>query len=263
MGEEQIERYSFSRLSAYNSCLISFISTYILKTESVSNGMAQYGELMHSELDKYSKGLLEIYDLLTDFENRYDEEVTEGFPILRNKKSMGDKYYEDAINYLSSFSGWGDYKVISSEEKFDLPVNDFIFNGVIDLILEDKSGNIIIMDHKSKNGFSDEVEESHYKRQLYLYAGYIKDHYGKFPTEMKFNMFRIPEIKTYTFKEDEYNEANKWMLNTVDEIRKLYLNYNYFFCSQLCNSRKICQVKFGAETNKCLKEYIKRENKNK
>lgn len=206
---------------------------------------------------------MEIYDLLTEFENGYEENVPEEFPMLRNKKSMETGYYDDAINYLSSFSGFGNYKILAVEEKFDVLINDFIFNGVIDLILEDNDGNIIIMDHKSKKTFANDDEEKKYKRQLYLYAYYIRERFGKFPTQLKFNMFRNLEIKTYEFIESEFDEAVKWMFESVEMIRQIYCGYNYFFCQNLCSAKLHCGAKKEVESNKCLSNYIKKNNKEK
>jgi len=265
MGEEkqEIQRFSFSKLSTYHTCLVSFIASYILKLPQTQNAFASYGSLMHLLLQEFAQNKLEIYDLLTEFENRYEENVPEEFPKLRNGKSMEDGYYDDAIRYLSSFSGFGEYKVLAAEEVFEVQVEDFIFNGVIDLILEDLNGDIVIMDHKSKKTFADEDEEKIYRRQLYLYCLHIHNKYGKYPIKLKFNMFRNLDVLSFEFKQEEFDEAVNWMLETVKEIKKIYCDYDYFFCNHLCGYGKICHAKREMESNKTLKEYIKRENKKK
>lgn len=258
--EEQLERYSFSRLSAYHGCLINFIGTYIFKLEQSENALGQFGSYVHNLLFRYVTGELEIYDLLTEFENGYEDNVTEEFPTLRNGKSMGDAYYEDAYNYFSTFSGFGDYKVLAAEEQFEIQIENFIFNGFIDLILEDADGEITVMDHKSKKSFADEQEEKHYRRQLYLYSAYIFKKYGKYPKELKFNMFRTQDMKTYEFNKDDFDEAMEWTISTVDKIRQLYLNFDFFFCYNLCGTPN-CQIKKDIGYCTYLKEYIKNAKK--
>jgi len=259
--EQKMERYSFSKLNSYHTCLMGFIFTYILKTESLGNSFSDFGTYCHKILEDYANGKLETYDLLAEFENGYDDNIVNPFPKLRNGKSMGDKYFEDGVRYFSNFEGFGDYKILAAEEKFEIQITDFIFNGFIDLVLEDSEGNIILWDHKSKSGFSDDEEERKYRRQLYLYSYFINEKYGKFPSKLIFNMFRIPEEKTYSFDEKDYQEAIKWMFDTVAKIRELYASYSWFFCNNICSFHSNCQMKSAIECNKSLQGTVKETQK--
>ena len=219
--------------------------------------MAQYGSFAHLLLQNWANDELEIYDLLGEYENRYNQHVTMPFPTLRNGQSMGEKYYDDGYKFFSEFSGVGDYKILSAEEEFEIQIEDFILTGFIDLRLEDKDGNLIVWDWKSKNGFEDEEEERKYRRQLYLYSHYIYRKYGKYPTETVFYCFRQQREYRRPFDMDEYNRSIEWMFDTVKVIRKLYCQYDYFFCNQLCGFRTGCPMKREVEGNPHWKSVIK------
>lgn len=229
---------------------MNYILTYLFEQEQTKNAFAQYGTFAHEILDLYARGELEGYQLLSEFELRYDSEVTAEFPLLKNGKSMGENYYNNAIEYFSNFNGFGEYEIINSESRFEVQFDDFIFNGIIDLTM--KSGDdIIICDHKSKAGFKDAEEEKIYKRQLYLYAHYIYEKYGKYPKTLMFNLFRLGEYIKYEFNKDDFDEAVNWMREVVSKIRKLHSSYNYFFCHNICGhgvGDGICPLKDGGFT---------------
>jgi len=252
-----MEKYSFSRLSTFNTCILEFIFKYIICEEEESNAMSEYGKYIHSLLDKWVKGEIETYNLLANFEEEYDICVPTPFPYARNKNYMGDEYYEDAVSFLSNFNGIREYEILESEIKFEIEIEDFIFVGIIDLLLQDEDGNIIVWDWKSKKGFKDEAEEAKYRRQLYLYSYYVNEKYGKLPTSTIFYCFRQQKSYEKSFDMDAYNESVKWMFDTVAKIRELYAAYNWFYCNQLCSSRNICAVKEDIESNSNWKEMLK------
>ena len=51
-----------------------------------------------------------------------------------------------------------------------------------------------MLDHKSKGKFKSKKEQAEYARQLYVYAKYVKEKYGKFPKVLIFNMFNAGEL---------------------------------------------------------------------
>lgn len=257
--EIQLERYSFSKLNTYYNCILNYIYSYILKQKQKENAMSQYGILIHSILDRWAKGQLEIYDLLAEYKANYDSAVTEPFPILRNGKSMGISYYADGESFFTNFNGIEEYRIVESEVKFEIQIEDFIFNGIIDLILKDKDGNIILWDWKSKADFKDEEEEKKYQKQLYLYSYYIKDKYRVFPSKIVFYCFRKLQKHEYIFNYDDFQKSIKWMFDTIKEIRKLNCKYDYFFCNNLCGSRDICLLKKVKESKENYEREISEE----
>lgn len=255
--ESRKERYSFSKLNTFNSCLLSYIYNYIIKEEQEPNGFGEFGTFVHLLLQRWALGELEIFELLDRYVEEYEKNVTAKFPLKRNKESMGVDYYRDGYNFFKNFDGIGDYTIIGVEEKFEIEIEGFIFNGVIDLIVKDKDNNIIIIDWKSKKEFNDETEEAEYRRQLYLYSNHIKKKYGKWPTKTIFYCFRQMKPYEKDFDMDAYNEAMKWMFDTVAKIRSLFKCYDWFFCSSLCGFSKVCGIKKEMESNKDFAKIIK------
>lgn len=239
---------------------MSYIYNYIIKEEQQENSFSQFGTLAHELLELWAKGKLETYELLQEYENRYDTYVTEPFPKLKNGKSMGDTYYLDGYNYFANFNGIsdiGDYEIIGVEEHFEIQMGDFVFNGFIDLILKDAEGNVCILDWKSKNGFKDDAEEAEYRRQLYLYSAYIYEKYGVYPSKTMFYCFRKQQKYEKNFDLEAYNSSIKWMFDTVAKIRELFKCYDWFFCSSICSYKHVCQIKKEMETNKEFAKIIK------
>jgi hypothetical protein len=70
-------------------------------------------------------------------------------------------------------------------------------------------------------------------------------------------MFREQQKIERPFDQEAYDEAIKWMLDTIKEIRKLYCSYDYFFCNSLCGFRNSCQMKKEIECNPNWKKVIK------
>ena len=260
---EGLQRFSYSKLSTANNCMLEFIMRYLMGEESADNCYSQYGTFIHHLLDRWAKGTTEIYQLITEYEDEYENYVTEPFPRLRNGKDSSQKYFDEGYEFLSGFTGLPEeYIIVEAEKKFDIQIEDFIFNGIVDLILKDKDDNYVILDWKSKGGFKSDEEEAEYRRQLYLYSHYIKEEYGAFPIKTVFYCFREQKIYEREFDIDAYNESMKWMFDTVKKIRQFYCKYDYFYCNTLCGFRYGCPLKVEVESNKSLQEVVKKEKQN-
>ena len=245
-----VDRYSFSKLSTIYQCPYSYDLYYNEKIEGEGNGFADCGSLVHSILERYFKGELLQFELVDTFINEFEEAVPEGIFITFEsgfKKDMTEKYKEQCISYLESFSGFDDLEVISAEEKFDILVainnKKIIFNGFIDAIAKDKNGDFYIIDHKSKANWKNKDELKKYTRQLYVYALYVKYKYGKYPKELWFNMFRANKIEKIKFSNEDFLESLNWISNTVEIIENEQFfekKIDDFYCNNLCNYRNIC-----------------------
>lgn len=226
---------------------------YIFGLRGDENAFAQSGKLAHSILERYAKGELELFELSEVFEKEFQETVTEKFPKFF--KDLRSIYYNDTLKYFNNFEGFGNYKILAVEDRFKTEIDDWIFIGIIDLLLEDENGNIIIEDHKSKSSFKNKAEQKKYARQLYLYAHYIIKKYGKRPIKLVFNMFRKQDLVEIPFSDEDYNEALSWARNTVTKIREeedYKPTYDEFFCNNLCDFReRFCRFKKELSKGKC------------
>lgn len=252
--------WSYSRINSYAQCPKMFYMSYIDKAESVDSAFAQWGSLCHSLLDDYAKGALLEFELGDEYDKRYPEYMTERFPP--NKWSDLDaKYYDTGKEFFDDFDGFPEnWEIISSEQEILLDIDGIRVRGYIDLIVRDKDdGRIIVVDHKSKSKFKNEEELEHYGYQLYFYAMWVKEHFGEWPKELIFNMFRVGDRKHIHFTESGVQKAVEWLKTNVTKIYededfedKVVLSFRKsnqeipedyrpdFFCQHLCSVRYHC-----------------------
>ena len=216
---------------------------------------------MHSLFERYFKGELEFFELAPLYQQDYKNHVKTAFPPNRYV-DLGEKYYETGLSYLNTFEGLpSHYEVVEVEDKANIVIENRPFVGFIDLVLRDKNTNdLMILDHKSKADFKSDAEYHEYLRQLYLYAAFVKEKYGEYPTKLTFHMFRIGKIIEGDFQKSELEATKKWFLTTIDAIyhdtvfedkisRSYYENFkdietykpgSDFFCAHLCSVREHC-----------------------
>lgn len=249
-------RFSFSSVNAYNTCPRMFRYTYLDgDKQRENNAFSDFGSFCHSILEQYYKREIELFEMSPLYIEKYDKAVTSPFPPLRNG-AMAANYYEAGKEYFDTYKDpWEGYTVLGVEEKFTRLIKGYSFTGVIDLILQNPDNKeIYIVDHKSKSKFKDNWELAEYLRQLYLYSLYVRDRYGKYPSKLIFNMFRIGEIVESPFDEKALEQSVWWFEETVKTI---YRDEKYplkpkgktktgkpierdFFCDHICSVRKYC-----------------------
>lgn len=252
--------WSFSRVNAYVQCPRMFYLQYMADKEKKQNAFAEWGSLCHGILESYFRGELSLFEICKAYEEKYAEYMQHDFPPNKHK-NLNESYYQAGIDYFSSFEGLpSNYEVIGVEQEIHLTFGKYQFIGYIDLILKDqKDGRYIIVDHKSKSGFKNNAELSHYLLQLYLYSQYIFETYHEYPKELVFNMFRANTFVWNTFDEKEFHEAVHWFISTIETIYqdiffrdKIAIEYSEkkkditkykeddFFCNYLCSVGNDC-----------------------
>ena len=82
---------------------------------------------------------------------------------------------------------------------------------------------------------------------MYLYSHAVKQIYGEFPKEIRWNHFKDGgKFATINFLQNEYDEVIKWFKNTIHSIQNeddFEPSLEYFYCSNLCNFRNSCEYK--------------------
>ena len=233
--------WSYSNLSSLDNCRKIWYNTYIDKSEKKENFFSQYGSYMHLILEMFSKQQLDFPELVPYFEENYDKFITE-YPPFEN---MGTSYYNQAVDFLSTFEGFTD-KTVGTELKMEYQIElygkkrDFV--AYIDRLSMDDNG-YIINDYKSKGKFSSKAEKEKYLRQLYIYSLSVKEKYGVFPYKLKFNHFRTKSETVELFNENKLLQTLKWADNCVERIYNTEIfvpNHNDFFCNHLCSVSDSC-----------------------
>ena len=244
--EPKKERFSFSKLSSFHTCRYGYKYTYIDHKKGCGNCFSSYGLEVHSIMERYAKGTLDLWALANTYEWEFDAAVPEKFPSSKFCPNMRELYYNQGLKYLQNFPGYDDKKILGAEEGFDYDIDDWVFTGVIDLIIEDENGRLIVQDYKSKSAFKSKKEQSEYARQLYLYSLHVKEKYGRFPDVLRFVMFRKQTTIDIPFDESNLQEALGWAKGTVKEIREcwnFYPSCDEFYSQNLCNHREYCDMK--------------------
>lgn len=251
-------RWSFSRLQSYYECAYGWNLQYIECVHGDNNFFGQYGKFIHSILEKYAKNELSMFELPIYYEENFDNEITYSAPY--NKYSdIRESYYNKGLEYFNNIDFVLDnYEILGVEKEINFKIGDYELIGYIDLLLRDKNGNIIILDHKSanikilKSGKISKTDLPHmedFKRQLYIYAMAVHDEYGEFPNKIMWNMFNNQSFIEFKFNYKKYKKSIIWAYKTIKciESEVLWLpNPSYYRCNNLCNFRnKACPYKFS------------------
>ena len=239
--------YSYSQLEQMDSCPYGYYMQRIEHVDETDNAFAQQGSLIHELIDEWAKGELPANQLVTAYRLRYPDEVTAAWPIFLASKGYADKTYQQGLDYFTNFDEFQGYKIIGTEQKFVMELLGRPFQGIIDMILEESDGKLILLDHKSKSLSSFRKNQDTMYRQLYIYAKYIYDQYHKWPDKLVFNLFKEGGKKMERlFNEEEYKQTLDWAEKTMnkiesfDEIDFLETRKSDFYCWELCSVRDNC-----------------------
>lgn len=230
-------RWSFSSLTTFSSCKRRFYLQYIERQPQEDNPFSQYGTFAHGLIEGWAKGEIPDFALAEEYKRGYDEAVTKPWPPF--PKNMPEKYYTQGLAYFQNFSGFGDqYEIIAVEDKFCITLDEHRIIGLADLVLRDKNtGEITVVDHKSKTSTSMQRDLQEYRRQLYIYAMYVKEKFGVWPAYLKFNLFRENKWVSESFSLEALEETKQWILST---IAAAYAETEWpervddYFCRNLC-----------------------------
>lgn len=247
--------FSFSRLSTYERCPYNFYLDYIKKVDKSQNGFAEFGTFAHELLEKYAKGELFIFELLDEYEQKFTQNVIHDFPPNKYV-DLAQTYFQGGYDYFKNFDGFTQYKIIEAERKLNFNLGKYPFVGFIDLIVENKNGEIEIVDHKSKDlkkpqkkkwediNTRRETEFYQYLRQLYIYCIPLIEQDNVIPKYLNFNCFRKSKWLQVPFDMEDYKESKQWALDIIESIYKdetMNNTYNQdFFCNFICSVSAYC-----------------------
>lgn len=241
--------WSFSKLQTYDQCKLAFCLEYLCgftEADKQQNAYADFGTLCHSILEDHVTYGLTGKQMLQGFAKRYPIEVNHSWPPF--PKTAEENYIKGASNYFYNFVPFSDqYEILCAEDPFI--IEDLFsapFKGVVDLTVRDVDDDaLVIIDHKSKSVKTLKKDYDSLKRQLYIYAAYVKQKYGEFPKRLYFNCFRDGEMVGENFDPNFYEETIQWANNIIDNavFDEEWLpmsSTNNYFCKFICGVRNYC-----------------------
>ena len=259
MTPEQIKEkmdnmvWSFSRVNSSTICPYSWYLQYIEEQDGEENAFAQFGTICHKTLEKYFLQELDMFSVLSFYEEHYSEYVTYDFPPNKYV-DLGQKAFDSGYRYFSNlYFDFDKYEVLGVEQENLFKVGDYPFKGYIDVLFKNReTGEIIISDNKTssfkylKNGDVSSKDREHYesfKRQLYLYSIPVLKKYGRVD-KLSWNMIRDEKILEIPWERKELDKTIEWAIESIKalEQEQLWLpdTSNSYMCNVLCNFRNIC-----------------------
>ena len=85
-----------------------------------------------------------------------------------------------------------------------------------------------------------------YRRQLYIYAAYVKERFGAYPKHLKFNLFRENQWIEEEFSEEAYKATMLWIVSTIENSffeADWLVSPSAYFCRFVCSVFDACPAK--------------------
>ena len=248
--------WSYSRLTSFDDCPYGWYLRYIrLLPTDKDQFFSSYGSLIHELLESYLKGEADRDELVTKFLTEFQSRTKGDVP----KPDMKIKYLENGLEYLRNLKPFP-FKPIAVEQKVEFEIGGKRFVGIIDCLAENEDGELLVVDHKShrlkprsgkRQPTETDRELDRYLRQLYLYSVWVVRELKRKPVELIFNCFRDGRLIREPFRDEVFEEVQKWAAETVDEISEKE-DYppciDQFRCTYLCGVKDHCeyyQANFG------------------
>jgi len=185
MERSEIVKASVSKINCINRCKKKYEYSYIRNLEKIVPDIRlSKGSLIHSSLENYYNKLDWTKPL--DEYQRHVEKTFEG-EDYKEQMELVTEAYRIVRSYLTHYSDER-LEVLAVELPFELPIGDFNYVGIIDLIYKDNAGDVWVCDHKTVKIIPDE-SQAVTNLQTSLYYG-VAHKLGYNPTGIEFNYIR-------------------------------------------------------------------------
>lgn len=240
--------WSYSRVGAFEMCPYSFYLRYIKKEKGVNHFFSDYGIFMHSILQKFYNHELKQDELAEYYLSNFKENVETKAPTPQ----IFPGYFNDGLSYLQQIS-YPQLEVIGVEKSVNFKIDKYNFTGYIDLILKDKDGKYVIVDHKSKKIEPRNLKKPHVKAnsqldkilsQLFLYSWGLLSAENMEVKALWLNVFRSKIIIKEPFNLKALNSAKENILNsihTIENTQEWKPIIEPFKCKHICSMCNVCE----------------------
>jgi hypothetical protein len=290
---------SHSEVDSYLLCRRKHYYGYGMSIERIttSHSLAT-GTAGHRVLEVFYEAILELGETAEEQANGWDEAysralkeyeliVDEGYDNANNRASLFDVLFHEDWGYFANEymvkNGW---QVLAVEQEFSLvydEATDGKYPFVIDLIMRDNEGKVVVVDHKFVYDFYTS-NQTDLQPQIPKYIGALRA--MNYPVAYgAYNMLRTRKLKTpeassmqyfMPFKPNTERVLNTFMeqigvaaeiqalkeLDVVDQNKRAYRTANKMVC-QSCSFKDICSTELvGGNIDLMLKtEYKIRERR--
>ncbi len=241
------DHISFSQLNTVTDCPYEYFLLKIAGVEPEENGFSQAGTLAHQLLARWAKGEVQKKDLIRLWIELFPRAVTGPFPPYLVAKGYVRKLFDSVLTYFEHFDGFPGFRILGVEKEFHSSLAGVAFLGIIDLILQDeKTGGLMIVDHKATSLSSFRKNKDKMYRQLLLYSQFCADTYGVFPERLRFNLYKENTYDERPFNSESYMATRIWAEGIVESMQRMDLTDwfetkpEYFRCTSLCSCRSEC-----------------------
>lgn len=242
--------WSYSRLKCYDQCPYQFYLKYIDCQDEAPMFFASFGSLVHDLFAQYYSGEITVADAVNEYMIRFTTEVRGFAPSPEIRTS----YFISGLEAIKRLAPMEE-EILSVEQRVSFEIDGRPFVGFVDMVLRDASGNLCILDHKSRNlkprsnrkkPTRTDEELDDYLRQLYLYSIPLKKFFKTYPTYLAFDCYRKDKetIIKEPFQERGFEDAKNWAISTIEEIRhddKWRPKLDFWQCKYLCPFCSTCE----------------------
>lgn len=233
---------SYSRMSAYENCPLSYKFLYELKIKSKPKPYFSFGNTVHLSLNKFLEDVKSGKEpSLDDLKNTYQTNwKSEGYVL----PSQEANYRRDGENFLEAFyNRFLKEKVIplQLEWKFTLPIGNHFITGFVDRIDPFGDKTCSILDYKTgKPRTQKEVDAD---LQLTMYALAVWEGLGLKAEKLSLYFLNSDEIVSTSRTNEQIEALKAHILLIADSIcsRNFEAKYDAFKCSR-CDYGEICPV---------------------
>lgn len=242
--------WSYSRIRCFADCKYKFYLKYIKYPKKPRPEMffSSYGKFVHELIADFYAGRKTASQCHLEYLANFKERVRGRAPsdrVFANYFKSGSEYFK----HLEPSPN----RMVEIETRTQALIGGVRFLGFIDRLEEKPNSDLVVVDNKSRNlkprsgrriptKADEELDE--YLRQLYIYAAFVHEKYGKFPTELVFNCFREGLYIVEPFREDAYQDAARWVGDMVDTIAvetEFRPNMDFFKCENICECKDSCE----------------------
>lgn len=251
------KKYSFTKLSTYNTCPWQYRYAFVLQVPKRGNFALSYGQSIHKALynfftlwkerQKNSPGqktpLVTLDELLTAYgrsfvDEWYDSKKQKAEYYDKGKASLATWYKKQAKNMPNT---------LRLEQVFNLKVDEFVVNGAMDRIDQvggtEKNPAVKIVDYKT--GKYREKFATEDKYQLLIYALAAQDQNILKAEVKELEYYFIDENKTTSMRPTVQDEAQAqaWVKETITKIQSGDFHPTPGIVCKFCDYKEICEFR--------------------